>query len=115
MKGFENLSVPMPRAIPSTFEDSLMFTIDEDTVTGAVRAEVSFSRDNGQDVPRPVSIALAIADLLELPDDTMFIPATTAAMGTPSQMNDPASLARTRDVAIAAGYGKSPSMLPGLA
>jgi hypothetical protein len=88
---------------------------DETTLTGIVRAEVSFARDNGQHVPKEISAALAVADLLELPDDTMFVPATTAAMETPTQLNDPASLARTRDIALAAGYGQPKPALPGLA
>jgi hypothetical protein len=46
---------------------------------------------------------LAVADLLELPDDTLFIPATTAAIQTPTQSNDPANLARTRAIALVAG------------
>jgi hypothetical protein len=83
-----------------------MFTIDEATLTGEVRAEVSFARDNGQHVDRTVGIALAVADLLELPDDTMFVPATEAAMETPTQLNDPASLAYTRAIALAAGHGQ---------
>lgn len=76
--------------------------INETTLTGEVRA----ARDSGQHVAPDVSFALSIADLLELPDDTMFVPATAAAMETPTQMNDSASLARTRDIALAAGYGQ---------
>jgi hypothetical protein len=83
-----------------------MPSIDETTLTGEVRAEVSFARDNGQHVDRTVGIALAVADLLELPDDTMFVPAVAAAMETPMQLNDPASIARTREIALAAGYGQ---------
>ena len=81
-----------------------MLTIDEKTLTADVRAEVSFARDSGQHVPDDLRFALAVADLLKLPDDTMFVPATTAAMGMPTLLNNPASLARTRDVALAAGY-----------
>jgi hypothetical protein len=89
--------------------------IDETTLTGIVRAEVSFARDNGLPVPKELAWPLAVADLLELPDDTLFITATTAAMETPTQMNDPASIARTRDIALAAGYGKPVSVRPGIA
>ena|SRR5450755_4077150 len=52
--------------------------IDETTLTGVVRAEVSFARDNGLPVPAELAWPLAIADLLELPDDTLFIPAKGA-------------------------------------
>ncbi len=92
-----------------------MFIIDETTLTGIVRAEVSFARDSGLPVPKELDWPLAIADLLELPDETMFIPATCAAMETPTQMNDPANIARTRDIELAAGYGKPVSVRPGIA
>jgi hypothetical protein len=92
-----------------------MTTIDETTLTGDVRAAVSFARDNGLHVDKGVNVPLAIADLLELPDDTMFVPATCAAMATPTQLTDPASMARTRHIALAAGYGQPLSVLPGLA
>ena len=91
-----------------------MVIIEEATLTGDVRAEVSLMRDNGQPVERLLTLPLAIADLLELPDDTMFVPAVSAAMATPTQLLDPASLARTRKIALAAGYGQ-PSRASGLA
>jgi hypothetical protein len=84
-------------------------TINETTLTGVVRAEVSFARDKGSEVPAELGSALAIADLLKLPDDTMFIPATQAAMKTPTRLDDPASLARTREIAMAVGYGHPPT------
>jgi hypothetical protein len=87
-----------------------MISIDENTLTGIVRAEVSFARDRGLPVKRYLTVALAVADLLELPDDTRFIPATAAAMETPTRLDDPASLARTRDIALAAGYRQPPTL-----
>ena len=86
-----------------------MIVIDENTLTGVVRAEVSFARDHGSEVPAELGLALAIADLLKLPDDTMFIPATEAAMKTPTRLDDAASLARTREIAVAVGYGHPPT------
>jgi hypothetical protein len=80
--------------------------IDDTTLTGVVRAEVSLARDNGRDVDPALATALGLADLLTLPDDTMFLPAINAATDTPTQLNDPASIAYTREIAIAAGYGK---------
>jgi hypothetical protein len=80
-----------------------MLTINEKTLIGDVRAEVSFARDNGQHVPRALSAALAVADLLELPDDMMFIPATEASMETQIKLNDPTSVAFAREIAMAAG------------
>jgi hypothetical protein len=83
-----------------------MLCIDENTLTGIVRAEVSFARDNGKPVTRDVATALALADLLELPDDTRFVAAIEAAMKTPTQLNDSASVKFTREIAVAAGYGR---------
>jgi hypothetical protein len=64
-----------------------MISIDENTLTGIVRAEVSFARDRGLPVKRYLTVALAVADLLELPDDTRFIPATAAALETPTRLD----------------------------
>jgi hypothetical protein len=47
-----------------------------------------------------------VADLLELPDDTLFEDAFCAAAMTPTRLDDPASIAATRKVALAAGYRK---------
>jgi hypothetical protein len=80
-----------------------VLTINENTLTGVVRADVSFARDNGHPVDRDVTFALAVADLLQLPDETRFVPAVTAAMATSTQLSDPACIARTRAIAIAAG------------
>ena len=79
-------------------------TIDETILTGVVRAEVSFARDNA--VNRPVAFALAVADLPELPDDTLLLPAVSAALGVPTRLDDPDSREFAREVALAAGYGK---------
>jgi hypothetical protein len=83
-----------------------MLEITEATLTGVVRAEVSFARDNGKPVEPETAHALALADLLRLPDDTMFVPAVDAAMATPTRLDDPASLAYTAKLACLAGYGK---------
>ena len=60
--------------------------------TGIVRAEISFARDKGNYVESKLALALAKADLLQLPDDTMFVPAIDAANKVPTRLNDPASL-----------------------
>lgn len=77
--------------------------IDETTLIGVVRADVSFARDNGEQVEREVNVALAVADLLELPDDCKFIPATEAAIEYLIQIIDPGDLPRMRAIALAAG------------
>ena len=77
--------------------------IDENTLTGDVRVRVSSARDAGHPVDQHITCALAIADLLQLPDETIFISAVTAAMQTMTEFLDPESLARARPAAIAAG------------
>jgi hypothetical protein len=64
---------------------------------------VSLARDNGGEVDGNISFALAVADLLELPDDIAFEAAVEAAAKTSTRLDDRASLAHTRLVAIAAG------------
>jgi hypothetical protein len=80
-----------------------MTFINETTLTGIVRAEVSFARDNGEHVQQELAFALAVADLLQLPDDTLFLPAVCAAMEMPTRLDDTTSVAFTREVALAAG------------
>jgi hypothetical protein len=75
------------------------------TLTGDVRACVSFMREHGEPVDDHLALWLSIADLLELPDDTMFLPAVSAAIDAPTQLMDPASVAHTAKIATAAGYG----------
>ncbi len=60
--------------------------IDETTLTGVVRAQVSLARDNGDFVDPELSFLLAVADLLSLPDDTLFLPAVYAAAETPTHL-----------------------------
>jgi hypothetical protein len=76
-----------------------MLFINETTLTGDVRAEVSFARDHGKPVDKDVAFWLATADMLEVPDDAMFVPAVLAAMATPTQLDDPESLAYTKAIA----------------
>ena len=77
--------------------------IDETTLTGEVRAEVSRARDLGQYVEPEVTFALAVADLLSLLDEVRFVPAITKAMGMETRLDLPDSIAATRAAAIAAG------------
>ena len=48
--------------------------------------------ENGIAIYRDIAFALAVADLLELPDDLPLMPAVTAAMSIPIRPGDPASL-----------------------
>jgi hypothetical protein len=83
-----------------------MTEIDETTLAGVARAAISFARDNGYPIEPHANFWLAIADLMQVPDDALFIPAVEAAARTPTRLDDPASIAFTSEVAIAAGYGK---------
>jgi hypothetical protein len=95
-----------------------MLIIDETTTTGEVRAAVrnsgrAFNLDNEDE--KLLALFLPLADFLQLPDDTAFIPALEAAVRTPTQLKDAASIARVRDIAAAAGRGEAIStLLPGL-
>lgn len=93
--------------LSQTWSVVMTYKIDDYTLTGVVRAEVSFARDKGETVEAELAVVLAVADLLELPDDTLFVPAVCAAMGTKARLDDPTSIAFTRKVAVAAGYGKN--------
>jgi hypothetical protein len=81
---------------------SAMF-FDENARAGDWREQVLHCRDRGVSISRHVTFALAVADLLKLPDDLPLMPAVTAAMLIPACLSDPASLAHLRAVAYAAG------------
>ena len=76
---------------------------DENALTGDWREQALDCRDRGVSISRHVTFALAVADLLKLPDDLPLLPAVTAAMSVPARLSDPASLAHLRAVAYAAG------------
>ena len=65
--------------------------------------EVFDCRDQGLSIDRATAFAVAVADLLQLPDDMPLMPAVTAAMSIPTRLSDRASLAHLRAVAHAAG------------
>jgi hypothetical protein len=77
--------------------------LTETSLAADWRAHVSYCRDAGIEVDREISFAVSIADLFEIPDDMPLIPAVCAAMETPTRLDDPESMARTRQVALAAG------------
>ena len=59
--------------------------------------------DKGVSINREIAFAVAVADLLQLPDDLPLMPAVTAAMCVPTRLSDRASLAHLRAVAHATG------------
>jgi hypothetical protein len=70
---------------------------------GDWREQVLHCRAKGVSISRHVAFALAVADLLQLADDVPLMPAVAAAVSVPTRLSDPASVARLRIVAHAAG------------
>jgi hypothetical protein len=56
---------------------------DQNTPTGEWRRQVRCCEDQNVALHRDISFALAVGDLLELPDDLPLLPAVTAAMSIP--------------------------------
>ena len=79
-----------------------MVFFDQNTAAGEWRAQVRCCEEQNIALHRNIAFALAVADLLELPDDLPLMPAVTAAMSVPICLGDPASLAHLRAVARAA-------------
>jgi hypothetical protein len=69
---------------------------DQNTLAGEWRAQARCCAERNVVLDRDVAFALAVADLLELPDDLPLMPAVTAAMSVPICLRDPASLARVK-------------------
>jgi hypothetical protein len=80
---------------------------DENTPTGEWREQVLDGRNQGLPTDPEIAFALAVADLLQLPDDLPLMPAVKAAMSGPTRLSDRASLAHLRAVARAAGHEAS--------
>ena len=78
---------------------------DQNTLAGNWRGQVLHCRDKGISIDREIVFALAVADLLQLPDDIPLMPAVTAAMFIPVRLSDRASLAHLKAVAHTAGRG----------
>jgi hypothetical protein len=75
---------------------------DQSTLAGEWRAQVRFCEERDVALHRDIAFALAIANLLELPDDLPLVPAVAAAMSVPTCLRDPASLAHLKAVALSA-------------
>jgi len=76
---------------------------DENARAGDWREQVLHCRDKGVSISRQVTFALAVADLLQLPDEVPIMPAVVAAVSIPARLSDPASIANLRAAAHAAG------------
>ena len=72
---------------------------DQNTLAGEWRAQVRCCEEQDIALDRDIAFALAVADLLELPDDLPLMPAVTA--------RDPASLAHLKTVARSAALARA--------
>jgi hypothetical protein len=77
---------------------------DENALAGNWREEVLHCRNKGVSINREIAFAVAVADLLQLPDELPLMPAVSAAMSVPTRLSDRASLAHLRAVAHAAAH-----------
>jgi hypothetical protein len=75
---------------------------DQNTLAGEWREQVRCCEEQDITLDRDIAFALAVADLLELPDDLPLLPAVTAAMSIPTCLRDPGSLAHLKAVAHSA-------------
>jgi hypothetical protein len=57
---------------------------DQNALAGEWRAQVRCCEERDIAVHRDIAFALAVADLLELPDDLPLMPAVMAAISTPT-------------------------------
>ena len=75
-----------------------MVFFDQNAVAGEWRAQMRCCEGQGIAVHRSIAFALAVAELLELPDALPLMPAVTAVMPVPVCLGDPASLAYLKAV-----------------
>jgi hypothetical protein len=72
---------------------------DQNTLAGQWRAQVQRCKEQDIAVHRNIAFALAVADLLELPDDLPLMPGVAAAVSVPISFSVPGSLAHLKTVA----------------
>jgi hypothetical protein len=61
---------------------------NDNTLAGDWRERVFDCRDQVLSIDRATAFAVAVADLLQLPDDMPLMPAVTAAMSIPTRLSD---------------------------
>jgi hypothetical protein len=83
---------------------------DKNAGAGDWRAQKHYCEEQAIALHRNIVFALAVADLLELPDDLPLMPAVTAALSVPISFSDAGSLAHLKAVACAAAR-RSPMKL----
>ena len=67
---------------------------DENALAGDWREEVLHCRNKGVSINREIAFAVAVADLLQLPDELPLMPAVTAAVSIPTRLSDRAPAGR---------------------
>jgi hypothetical protein len=77
----------------------------QNTLTAEWRRQVRCCVEQDIALGRDIAFALAVADLLELPDDVPLLPAVTAVMPIPTCLSDPASRAHLKAAALSAVLG----------
>jgi hypothetical protein len=87
---------------------------DQNMLAGEWREQVRRCEERDIALDRDIAFALAVADLLELPDNLPLMPAVTAAITIPMCLRDPASLARLKVVAREAGHRHQSACLIGM-
>jgi hypothetical protein len=78
---------------------------DQNTLTSEWRRQARWCEERTVALGRDIAFALAVADLLELPDDVPLLPAVMSVMSIPMCLRDPASLAHLKAAALSAVRG----------
>jgi hypothetical protein len=76
-----------------------MIFFDQSALVGEWRAQMRRCEEQDIALHRNITFALAVADLLELPDNLPLMPVVMTAMSEPIRLSDPGSLARLKAVA----------------
>ena len=79
-----------------------MVFFDQNTPAGEWRAQARCCEEQNIALHRNIAFTLAVADLLQLPDDLPLMPTVIAAVSIPACLNDRASLAHLKAAACAA-------------
>jgi hypothetical protein len=78
---------------------------DQNTLAGEWREQVRYCEEQDIALHRNIAFALAVANLLELPDDLPLMPAVTAALSVPICLSNRGSLGHLKAVARSAARG----------
>ena len=107
--GGHSNAAPVGRPVAQIREGSAMF-FDENACVGEWRAQMRCCEEKDIPLHRNIAFALAVANVLELPDELPLMPAVTAALSVPICLSNPGSLAHLKAVACAAAR-RSPMKL----